>query len=66
MTNGSTYHYRVRGVDQVGNVGAWAISASFAPSLIPRPAAPSRHGSGSFAVVAATESKSPVLVSGAG
>ena len=66
VTNGSTYHYRVRGVDQVGNVGAWAISASFAPSLIPRPAAPSRHGSGSFAVVAATESKSPILVSRAG
>ena len=36
VTNGSTYQYRVRGVDQVGNVGAYVLSAIYKPSEAPR------------------------------
>jgi hypothetical protein len=36
---GSQYSYRVRGVDQVGNVGAWAYLANFTPTLFSEGAA---------------------------
>jgi hypothetical protein len=35
VADGSTYQYRVRGVDQVGNVGAYVLSAVYRPSLAP-------------------------------
>jgi hypothetical protein len=31
----SLYQYRVRGIDQVGNVGAWAYLANFTPTIVP-------------------------------
>jgi len=49
VTNGGTYTYRVRGVDLVGNIGAWVTSDPFVPATVPRPAPPTRrHGSVSF------------------
>ncbi|HLY13451.1 MAG TPA: Ig-like domain-containing protein [Candidatus Limnocylindrales bacterium] len=63
VTNGSTYTYRVRGIDQVGNVGAWVSSAAFVPATVPRPAPPTRgHGSTSFVQVATLGSNSPLRV----
>ncbi len=41
VTSG-TYQYRVRGIDQVGNVGAWVLSAVLTPALAPHPGV-SRH-----------------------
>jgi hypothetical protein len=36
VADGSTYRYRVRGVDQVGNVGTYVLSALYKPSEAPR------------------------------
>ncbi|MGH2465827.1 MAG: tandem-95 repeat protein, partial [Candidatus Limnocylindrales bacterium] len=36
VADGSTYQYRVRGVDQVGNVGTYVVSAIYKPSQAPR------------------------------
>ena len=44
VSRGSTYTYRVRGVDKVGNVGAWVGSLTFKPNLVPT-ALPSRRTS---------------------
>ena len=51
------------GVDKVGNVGAWVVSAPFVPSNVPRPAPPTRsHSTGSLVPAAMRGSNSPLRV----